>query len=166
VMKKNIKSQNNLISNAKETSQFWDQVEYCINEGELRDQEDFKIEHLNTIRVTIDRKGVERNLGNFTKVLFIRIATAHPKYMEALRKQGEKKGMDKGSLAHYLTNSPGFIGMVSSTRFKKGDKSFTSSAYAFEYQYLEDQGYNFDRQDPDLDSGEEGFGANKQTDAF
>lgn len=147
VIKKNIKSQNNLISNAKETSQFWDQVEYCINEGELRDGEDFKIEHTNTIRVTVDRKGVEKNLGNFTKVLYIRIATAHPKYMESLRKQGEKKGMDKGSLAHYLSHSPGFIGMVSSTRFKAGDKTFTSSAYAFEYQKLEDQGYNFDLQD-------------------
>jgi hypothetical protein len=147
VMKMNIKSQNNLISNAKETSQFWDQVEYCINENELKDMEDFKVEFMNTIRVTVDRKPVEKNLGSFTKILFIRIATAHPKYMEALRKQGEKKGMDKGSLAHYLSNSPGFIGMVSSTRFKIGDKSFTSSAYAFEYKHLEDQGYNFEQED-------------------
>jgi hypothetical protein len=150
VITKNIKSQNGLISNAKETSQFWDQVEYCINEGELRDQEDFKVEYLSSIRVTLDRKPVEKNLGGMKKVLFIRIATAHPKYMEALRKQGEKKGMDKGSLAHYLSHSPGFIGMVSSTRFKKGTSSFTSSAYAFEYQGLEDQGYNFEREDPDM----------------
>jgi|GEM_PF-1538419 len=160
VMKINIKSQNNLISNAKETSQFWDQVEYCINEGELKDHEDFKVEHMNTIRITVDRKPVEKNLGSFTKVLFVRIATAHPKYMEALRKQGEKKGMDKGSLAHYLTNAPGFIGMVSSTRFRNGNASFTSSAYAFEYKHLEDQGYNFDRDDPDLDAGEEGIKVN------
>jgi hypothetical protein len=150
VLVKNIKSQNGLISNAKETNQFWDAVEYCISEGELRDMADFKVEHLNTVRVTIDRKPVDKNFGNITKVLFIRIATAHPKYMEALRKQGEKKGMDKGSLAHYLSHAPGFIGMVSSTRFKVGDKSFTSSAYAFEYKYLEDMGYNFEREDPDL----------------
>ena len=58
--------------------------------------------------------------------------------------------MDKGSLAHYLSHAPGFIGMVSSTRFKNGEKSFTSSAYAFDYKLLEDQGYNFDREDPDL----------------
>lgn len=156
VIKRNIKSQNNLIGNAKETSQFWDQVEYCINEGELRDQEDFKVEHLNSVKITLDRKPIEKNLGGMKKVLFIRIATAHPKYMEALRKQGEKKGMDKGSLAHYLSHSPGFIGMVSSTRFKKGNASFTSSAYAFEYQMLEDQGYNFEREDPDMEeNGEE-----------
>lgn len=157
VIKRNIKSQNNLIGNAKETSQFWDQVEYCINEGELRDQEDFKVEHLSSIKITLDRKPVEKNLGSIRKVLFLRIATAHPKYMEALRKQGEKKGMDKGSLAHYLSHSPGFIGMVSSTRFKVGDRSFTSSAYAFEYQMLEDQGYNFERMDPDADEPEEEF---------
>lgn len=150
ILVKNIKSQNGLISNAKETNQFWDAVEYCISEGELRDGADFKVEHLNTVRVTLDRKPVDKNMGNITKVLFIRIATAHPKYMEALRKQGEKKGMDKGSLAHYLSHAPGFIGMVSSTRFKVGDKSFTSSAYAFEYKYLEDMGYNFEREDPDL----------------
>lgn len=151
VICKNIKSQNGLISNAKETSQFWDQVEYCINEGELIDQEDFKVEYLSSVKVTLDRKPVDKNIGGFKKVLFIRIATAHPKYMEALRKQGEKKGMDKGSLAHYLSHSPGFIGMVSSTRFKKGNQSFTSSAYAFEYQGLEDQGYNFERDDPEME---------------
>lgn len=151
VIVKNIKSQNGLISNAKETSQFWDMVEYCIDEGELRDGEDFKVEHTNSVRVTIDRKPIEKNLGNIKKVLFIRIATAHPKYLEALRKQGEKKGMDKGSLAHYLSHSPGFIGMVSSTRFKKGDRSYTSSAYAFDYEVLEKQDYNFERVDPDLE---------------
>jgi hypothetical protein len=150
VLVKNIKSQNGLISNAKETNQFWDAVEYCISEGELRDMADFKVEHLNTVKVTLDRKTVDKNFGNITKILFIRIATAHPKYMEALRKQGEKKGMDKGSLAHYLSHSPGFVGMVSSTRFRVGEKSFTSSAYAFEYKYLEDLGYNFDREDPDI----------------
>lgn len=145
IIKQNIKSQNGLISNAKETSQFWDMVEYCINQGDLHDGEDFKVEHHSTVKVTIDRKPVEKNLGEVKKVLFLRIANAHPKYMEALRKQGEKKGMDKGSLAHYLSHSPGFIGMISSTRFRKGDKSFTSSAYAFEYSYLEDQNYNFER---------------------
>lgn len=148
---KNIKSQNNLISNAKETSQFWSMVEYCINQGDLHDGEDFKIEHTNSVRVTVDRKPVEKNLGNIQKVLFIRLVNTHGKYLEALRKQGEKKGMDKGSLAHYLSHSPGFIGMVSSTRFKRGDKSFTSSAYAFEYKVIEDMDLNFERMDPDLE---------------
>ena len=146
---KNVRDQNALISNAKETNQFWDMVEYCISEGELRESEDFKIEDKNLVKVVVDRKTVERNLGTTRKVMYIRISTAHPKYQEALRKQGEKRGMDKGTLTHYLSHSPGFIGMVSSTRFKKGDRTFASSAYAFEYRYLEDQGYNFDRQDPD-----------------
>ncbi len=145
VIVENIKSQNGLITNAKETSQFWDMVEYCINEDELKDGEDYKVKALNSVKITLDRKMVEKNLGNSTKVLFIRIATAHPKYMEALRKQGEKKGMDKGSLAHYLSHSPGFIGLVGSTRWQKGTKGFTSSAYAFEYEYLEKAGYNFER---------------------
>jgi hypothetical protein len=157
VMVKNIKSQNALISNAKETNQFWDAVEYCISEGELNNLEDFKVEHNNSVKVMLDRKSVEKNLGTVKKVLYIRIATAHPKYMEALRKQGEKKGMDKGSLAHYLTHAPGFIGMVGSTRFKNGEKSFTSSAYAFEYKYLEDQGYNFDREDEEANPDEPVF---------
>jgi hypothetical protein len=115
------------------------------------------VEHNNSVKVMLDRKSVEKNLGTVKKVLYIRIATAHPKYMEALRKQGEKKGMDKGSLAHYLTHAPGFIGMVGSTRFKNGEKSFTSSAYAFEYKYLEDQGYNFDREDEEANPEEPVF---------
>jgi hypothetical protein len=44
--------------------------------------------------------------------------------------------------------------MVGSTRFKNGEKSFTSSAYAFEYKYLEDQGYNFDREDEEASADE------------
>jgi len=152
IMVYNIKEQNKLISNAKETSLFWDAVDYCINNGELKDGDDFKIQFLSSVKITVDKKKVERQLDKTQKVLFIRIATAHPKYMEALKRQGEKKGMDKGSLSHYLSHSPGFIGMVSSTRFKSGDKQFTSNAYAFEYRYLEDQGYNFDRFDEE--SGE------------
>jgi len=145
VIIKSVRTQNALISNTKETNQFWDMVEYCISEGELKEGEDFKIEDKSMVKVTIDRKTVERNLGAMRKVLYIRLSTAHPKYQEALRKQGEKKGMDKGSLAHYLSHSPGFVGMVSSTRFKKGEKNFASSAYAFEYRYMSDDGYNFDR---------------------
>lgn len=154
IMAKNIRSQNALISNAKETNQFWDMVDYCISEGELRDQEDFKIEHLSEVSVTIERKSVKRGLDKITPILFVRLSTAHPKYLEALRKQGEKKGMDKGSLAHYLSHSPGFIGMVSGTRFKKNEKSFVSSAYAFNYKVLEEFGYNFDRTDPEIGMGE------------
>lgn len=150
VIAKNIKSQNGLISNAKETNQFWDMVDYCISEGELKDKEDFKIEHKSEVTVTLERKSIERALGKVTPVLYIRLSTAHPKYLEALRKQGEKKGMDKGSLAHYLSHAPGFIGMVSGTRFSKGDRSFVSSAYVFDYKILEDQGYNFDRSDPEV----------------
>lgn len=157
VIRANIKSQNNLISNAKETSQFWDQVEYCVNEGELREGEDFKVEHVSSVKVMVDRKYVEKNLGFRKPVLFIRLATAHPKYMETLRKQGEKKGMDKSSLAHYLSHSPGFIGMVGSTRFTKSDKGFTSSAYAFEYSYLEEQGYNLERKEEDEEDEKEVF---------
>lgn len=140
-----IKQQNALISNAKETNQFWDAVDYCISEGELKDGEDYKVEHTTSVNVTVERKTVTRTLIRPQDVLYIRLGTAHPKYMEALRKQGEKKGMDKGSLAHYLSHSPGFIGMVSGTRFKKSDRPFNTSAYAFEYSHIEQAGYNFKR---------------------
>lgn len=155
VLVRNIKSQNGLISNAKETNQFWDEIDYCISEGELKDQEDFKVEYTNSVRITLDRKSLDKNLGGFKKVLFIRLVNTHSKYMEALRKKGEKKGMDKGSLAHYLSHAPGFIGIVGSTRFKKGTSSFTTSAYAFDYKILEDHGYNFDREDPDMQADTE-----------
>jgi hypothetical protein len=140
-----IRQQNALISNAKETNQFWDAVDYCISEGDLKDGEDYKVSHESSVKVMVERKPVTRTLTRPQDVLYIRLGTAHPKYMESLRKQGEKKGMDKGSLAHYLSHSPGFIGMVSGTRFEKGGKSFNTSAYAFEYRVLEDAGYNFKR---------------------
>jgi hypothetical protein len=155
VMVRNIKSQNGLISNAKETNQFWDEIDYCISEGELKDQEDYKVQYTRILRVTQERKSIDKDLGVSKKVLFIRLVTTHSKYMESLRKKGEKKGMDKGSLAHYLSHAPGFIGIVASTRFKKGTSSFTTSAYVFDYKIFEDQGYNFERQDPDMEADTE-----------
>jgi hypothetical protein len=151
VMMDNIKSQNGLISSAKETNQFWDTIDFLISDGELKDGIDYKIEYKHEINnVMIDRNRCEKRTLNETKrVLFIRLSTAHPKYLERLRKQGDKKGMDKGSLAHYLSHSPGFFGNVKSTSFKNGTHTFANSAYAFDYEMLENAGYNFDRSDPE-----------------
>ena len=142
----NIRSQNNLISNAKETNQFWDVIDYLISSGELREGEDFKVEWKESVKVMIDRKKeADKTLPEYMPVFFMRLATAHPKYMTEVRRQGEKKGMDKGSLVHYLTNSKGYIGNTKSTYFRRDDKGFQSSAYAFELGALEEMGYNFNR---------------------
>src|SRR5690606_3795635 len=79
MMIKNIKSQDGLSSNAKETNQFWDAVDYCISEGELKNELDFKIQFQSSVKITVDRNTVERTLDTSKKVFYIRIATAHPK---------------------------------------------------------------------------------------
>lgn len=149
----NIKDQNTLISNAKETNQFWEVIEFCISQGDLKENSDYKIEHQSSVTVTINGGKVEKRLPKLQKVIYIRMSTFHPKYMEALKRQGEKKGMDRGSLIHYLSHSPGYIGHVSSTKFIRKEGSIkheaNTSAYAFEYEHIKKQGYSLDQYEDD-----------------
>jgi hypothetical protein len=148
----NIMSQNNLISNAKETNQFWDVVDFLISEGDMKEGQDFKVEWKYNIKVMVDREMVEKTLEDYQPVFFFRLQTAYPMFMKAVRNMGEKKGMDKGSLKHYLKHSKGYIGEIKSTNFKdqESGKNFQTNAYAFQLNVLEEQGYNFNRyQDED-----------------
>lgn len=146
-----IRTQNGLIANAKETNQFWDQVEFLLNTNQIKEGEDFKIEHRSELKIRLSRTNTATKAFDKSQdILYIRLSKIHPLYLQALRTQGEKKGMDKGSLIHYLSHSKGFIGSVDSTNFKVGDKNMQSSAYCFEYSHLENDGYNFKRFVEDL----------------
>jgi hypothetical protein len=141
-----IKSQNSLIANAKETNQFWDQVDYLLNAGLIKENEDFKIELRKEIKININRnETATKAFEKGEEIIYIRLSKLHPLYLTALRNQGEKKGMDKGSLIHYLSHTKGYVGAVYNTNFKAGDKNAQSSAYCFQYSMLEDMGYNFKR---------------------
>jgi hypothetical protein len=142
----NVRSQNGLISSAKETNTFWDQVDFLVSRGEIKDQEDFKVKRIQSVKVMKGRGESETKEFALPKdVLFLCMTKVHPLYLESLRKQGQNKGMDKNSLTHYLSHSREFIGLVNKTTFKIGDKTTSTSAYAFDYDYLEKLGYNFRR---------------------
>jgi hypothetical protein len=141
----NIRTQNGLIANAKETNLFWDQVEFLIGQGLVKDEEDFKVQYMAELKVRLNRnENVVKKFDKVKPILFIRLSKIQPLYLEALRKQGEKKGMDKNSLTHYLSHQKGYIGAVDKTTFSKmGEKGASSSAHAFDYEFMEQMGYNF-----------------------
>jgi hypothetical protein len=148
----NIKNQNNLIANAKETNMFWDLVEFMIDKNEAKYSIDYKIELHSEIIVNLGRNEVkeivfsEGNEKASKHVLFLRLQKIHGTYMELHRRQYNKNGLDKGSLIHYLQNNKGFLGNVYSTRFDNSK----SSAMCFDYDYLKSQGINLERGDPDV----------------
>lgn len=140
VVVRNITAQQQHLSNSGETNQFWDTVSYLFLNGSIADESDFCIKHLPEIKLRINRN--ETALQRFTdeksnlkpkKLLFISLSKIHPMYMKSMREQGEKKGMDRGSLVHYLQHSIGYIGAVDKINF--GNRK--SSAYVFDYKELE-----------------------------
>jgi hypothetical protein len=146
----NIKNQNNLIANAKETNMFWDMVEFMIEKGDARNNHDFKFQLTDRIKVNMGRDGDKEivftdSTGHISKnVLFVRLAKIHPTYMQLHRQQYNKNGLDKGSLTHYLENNKGYLGHIYSTNFE----NTKTSALAFDYDYLKSQGINLERGDP------------------
>jgi hypothetical protein len=133
-----IRQQNTMIVSAKETSTFWDMVSYMVASRQLIESEDFIISAEASIRI---RNGNERETVTFQtpkEVVFLRLTRVHPLYLEALRKQGQKAGMDLGTLKHYLQHSKEFIGNVDQMRFKTSN----TSAFAFDYDALREQGHS------------------------
>lgn len=138
-----IYAQNKLISRSAETSQFWDTVQYLYNSHQISDTSDFCIRILPGVKLRLDRnETVDRMFGTPTELLFLSLSKIHVLYMKALREQGEKKGMNKESLIHYLQHSKGYIGAVNKISY--GDRS--SSGYVFDYAVLEDMGVDLKKQ--------------------
>lgn len=140
VIMKNVKEQTSLISNANETSTFWDMVEFLVREQKIKEGEDFIFEEKRLVDVTIGREAKQIDLQKTTQLIYVRFSKIIPLYRENFRKQntGNTAAMDKGSLIHYLTHSKPFIGLIGKANFKDS----RTSAYAFNYEMLQAMGIN------------------------
>ncbi len=139
----NILSQNKLISKSKETSQFWEQVQYLYANGVIKEGDDFVIKKLRQITLRVDRnKTAVREFEEPRDLMIFSMTRIHPEYMKSLRNQGEKKGMDRQSILHYLQHSfKGYIGAVNKIEY--GER--TTSGFVVDYGYLESLGFDFDK---------------------
>lgn len=135
-----IYEQNKLISRSAETSQFWDTVQFLYNAHAISDTADFTIKTVVNLKLRVDRnETMEKVFEKPTDLMFVSLNKIHGLYMKALREQGEKKGMNKESLVHYLQHSKGYVGAVNKVNY--GDRN--SSGYVFDYGTIEAMGYDF-----------------------
>lgn len=142
-----IKSQNNLVSHSKETSVFWDLVMYMISQNMIREGEDYKVHHSFDVSITVEGKTQKRTFKENTPILYISMQRVHPLYMDLHRKTHNKNGMDKSSIAHYLTSQKSFVGVLKSFRF---NNDRVTSAYLFYHSDLAREGYDFEKHLTDL----------------
>ena len=103
-------------------SEFWNTVEYLLDTNEILAGWDFRIDHLDKIKLrNSDGKEEEKVFSGVRKLLIIRLNTVHKKYMESHRKTTGKEGMGMESLKHYYANRNYYIGQVKQCVFKKFD---------------------------------------------
>ena len=138
----NIRSQNNLILSSKETSTFWQLVEFMLDKKEIKQGEDFMIKPQSRILISSGREESRELIFPESKeLLYLKLSKIHPLYMEYHRKQYNVSGMDIGSLKHYLNQAKAFIGHTNSVRFE----NTKTSALIFDYKLLKKEGINLDR---------------------
>jgi hypothetical protein len=131
-----LRKQNSLIAGSKETSTFWNLVEYMYRTSLIKDNGDFVIKSVPSLTVYENGESTEKLLdgGRPKRVLYMRLSKIQPLYLELHRKQYGKNGLDSGSLKHYLEHSKGFYGSIRNVKFGGAP----TSALAFDYEYLTD----------------------------
>jgi len=129
-----LRKQNSLIAGSKETSTFWNMVEYMYRTGHIKDNEEFLIKAVPSLTVYENGESTEKILdqGRPKKVLYMRLSKIQPLYLELHRKQYGKNGLDSGSLKHYLEHAKGFYGSIRNIKFGGSP----TSALAYDYEYL------------------------------
>ncbi len=139
-----IRTQMELISNANETHAFWDMVSFLIDNRLINDGEDFELQHKSSIKIYHQGNVQDRNLGGTKKVLFMRLSKIVPLYRENFKKQNSStvSSMDKSSLEHYLKHSKPYLGNLKNHRFSKAG---VSSCMAFDYELLQTEGVELER---------------------
>lgn len=130
---KMIVKQSDQINDSDALRTFWKMMEFNFSEGKINGKVDFKIESINHLTISVDRKQTEKKeFKHTTKCLFIRFTKIHPLYMEAHRKQFGENGVADTSIKQYMKNHKSFIGFTPATAF---DNTKTS-AFVFDYNHL------------------------------
>jgi hypothetical protein len=129
------------ISSSEALSNFWNMIEFMLDNRLIESGNDFKIQTVIGLEYVSRYDKKENQQWELPKIiLFIRFSRIHPLYMEAHRKQFGKNGVDLVSLMHYIKHHHAYIGYKSSYRFNNQ----ISSCYCFNYEILGSQ-INLDR---------------------
>ena len=101
---------------------------------QVKEYEDFVMSDESVLTVSYNGNNIKKVIseGGTKKVIFIRFTKIHPLYLETIRRQSNRTGLDEGSIKHYLETSNAFLGYI---RCKKMGK-ITNTAYAFDYELL------------------------------
>ncbi|MVM39505.1 hypothetical protein GO730_21080 [Spirosoma sp. HMF3257] len=151
-----ISSQNALIGNSKETSQFWRTIMYLCRKGEIKNGIDYRIMQKVHVEVSVNKKSTPKNISlNDPEnpigkpVLFIKLNNIFPMVAKSLREQG-LKNMDQDSFKTYLCNTKEFICNAVGIKLAK----VSTTALAFDYAYLTETVEDFSLQDHTDDEAE------------
>ncbi|MDR2127355.1 MAG: DNA primase [Prevotellaceae bacterium] len=107
-------TQSESISNTNRLSVFFETLDVLLNNNEIIQGREYKIEWEHKLTLQIDRqKTVEHVLAKDTRVLYLRIGLIHTKYMKIRGSESLKMN----NLLMYLKDHPAYIGQVKSTRF-------------------------------------------------
>jgi hypothetical protein len=157
-----IQDQMALITRSNETNVFWDMVNYLIDQGLIKEEQDYMFRHKLEIKVMADRKSTSVKAFERTKpILFMRMTRIIPLYREHFKRQSSStsNAMDKGSLIHYLQHQKYYEGFVPNIKFETGETRLVSdgktskekrvkspfTAYAFDYELMEQYGIELKR---------------------
>lgn len=143
--KYDIISLSHLISESDSLASFWKTIEFMSEQDMIEDGWDYKIEVKDELPIMLSRAdrgsdNKDTRLQKFEepkKLLFIRMTTIHPLYMNATRQQTGKTGLNQETITRYMVGLESYVGMIKSTSFKsKNGTSKISNAYVFDYDML------------------------------
>jgi len=121
------------ITSSEALANFWQMVEFLLDDHKIEEGVDFKI--CSGIEITYRNKNedwITEEIDIKKNALLIRFTKIHPLYMEAHRKQFGKNGVDLTSLTYYIKHQPAYKGFVSSIRFSNS----VTSCFYFDYDQL------------------------------
>ncbi len=121
------------ITSSEALANFWQMVEFLLDDHKIEEGVDFKI--CSGIEITYKNKNetwISEEIDIRKNALLIRFTKIHPLYMEAHRKQFGKNGVDITSLTYYIKHQPAYKGFVSSVRFSNS----VTSCFYFDYDQL------------------------------
>lgn len=123
---KNLLWQSDSIGQEDDLAVWWDTMLYYIELKELRADDDYIVQHLESITV---KKAGGKETETFEiqfeakkKVLFLTFTKAYRFYREQLRKEGNNASLNQEAIKYYLRSSPAFLGDVRAKKFNGAAK--------------------------------------------
>jgi hypothetical protein len=133
---KNMIWQSDSIGQEDDLAVWWDTMLYYIELKELRHDEDYIVQMLDSITVKKqggkDTETTEIVFEPKKKVLFLTFTKAYRFYREQLRKEGNNSALNQEAIRYYLKSSPAFLGEVRAKKFNGAAKR----CYAYDMSKL------------------------------